>query len=1399
MVNLTSPSTHLQDGLQPVEDEDDLNMAEEMEAAEEILRNAINENGGEEEAPAEGGGEEDAEMAGGEDQPDDVSISESASSEEDLPLLRRRAAVTSAEAAVMSLEAGSPAGPGEDLPLALRFRVPSEGALAARRRRKAKGGRRRGVKRKVAAEGGSDESSEEDVPLGMRKKVMSEEDLPILAKGLKPSILDESVSQAGGLSKAGKRKKLAHDPEGSETERPQKRKRRRRAVAENRASEEQASSEPLDEEPALRALHSPIQASMTELLGMDDPPEGAFEEALARGGHVGGLARAVPPPEKDGSVSDPSGWDVVRAPDEEMENSEQVQSPKEKKRKRGAKKRVRPMQPPLKVSADVLRKSEPPPKLAVPEFSAEKADAEEAQCECIGATAGVHNGDCRFKSPVVKPAPSSTAQMLTSAETKPEPLKPRVPLAAGLSRLIVAFAAGLNASANPSPVVQPVKETGRKPRGRTIKARPQLPAPTPPPAVPGLKQGLPALMGMLRSSSLESQEFGCLTVALLAVQGGDAAKKNMVDGGIVPALISIVRSAEAGRVSQLLRGGAFFPLAGRGGPVPGQAAGAPGASAGRQRKRRNAFTNVGADGYSRPPPPDSGAPAPSRLLGSDLLPPSMNYSPGGGFVPSSNGFSGPDLLPPGTHTGQQQSLGPPSAAAAAARHIGLDLLPPGTSVTQFGPSGVRYRLPVAAMLNRKKTEPHSGGVGNTPGRAPPGSKLLKPKPEPTVREAGVGTGGVSPAAEIAKRRRLASSYPFAKPSGQGMNQVPNQIASQGVRIAGDPSSAQDEAAPLEDESGAVQRGQSAKQSSNPVPSQVQQMKPEPASNAPNQQPAGSSESPVPIQAESAKVQQPSTVGLVDLTREAPGIGNGNGENRNGTEREVGNAKEVTAAPANANAASQSEDPLRVENSTAPVASSSVAEISPNPLSDISNKRTSTVATGVPPTDAGNRIGETSSVTKTGVLNVQKPGEAQGAPVQRHPERLKPSTPSGEPRSAALETAFPPLCERLVKEEAAQRVSPTSDVPKTVDEQKRISEQRINEQEREAPQKLDVGTVPTKTVIETVPVGDQKAEQEELPRDDSKAAAEHTTAVDSAARVSLPDKSTAAADAATSVGLPDKCTAVADSVTHVGLPDKSTAAADSVTDPTPDPVSKPVDQGTTVVPATAKYLVNQASNFVAESHGKPATTREISSGLGTDGPQAPLPTALSTNSFSQAIVSAAVDEPSTSNPKPLAALARIAAANALSTLCVNNPAGKDAVVRAGGVQALAIMAALAKESALLPALPSPEPANSAPNPSENELSVPLKKQAPANPERAAALSALASLLLSDGPQKQRTSVLTAVPWLAKMMEGADALEVAAGAAGLQVRLQHSVFSLPGFLGYFISGPHLLDGRYHILVF
>lgn len=1386
MVNLTSPSTHLQDGLQPVEDEDDLNMAEEMEAAEEILRNAINENGGEEEAPAEGGGEEDAEVAGGEDQPDDVSISESASSEEDLPLLRRRAAVTSAETAVTSLEAGSPAGPGEDLPLALRFRVPSEGALVARRRRKATGGRKRGVKRKVAAEGGSDESSEEDVPLGMRKKVMSEEDLPILAKGLKPSILDESVSQAGGLSKAGKRKKLAHDPEGSETERPQKRKRRRRAVAQNRASEERASSEPLDEEAALRALHSPIQASMTELLGMDDPPEGAFEEALARGGHVGGLAGAVPSPEKDGSVSDPSGWDVVRAPDEEMENSEQVQPPNEKKRKRGAKKRARPMQPPLKVSADVLRKPEPPPKLAVPEFSAEKADAEEAQCECIGATAGVHNGDCRFKSPVVKPAPSSTAQMLTSAETKPEPSKPRVPLAAGLSRLIVAFAAGLNASANPSPVVQPVKETGRKPRGRTIRARPQLPAPTPPPAVPGLKQGLPALMGMLRSSSLESQEFGCLTVALLAVQGGDAAKKNMVDGGIVPALISIVRSAEAGRVSQLLRGGAFFPLAGRGGPIPGQAAGAPGAGPGRQRKRRNAFTNVGADGYSRPPPPDSGAPAPSRLLGPDLLPPSTNYSPGG-FVPSSNGFSGPDLLPPGTHIGQQQSLGPPSAAAAAARHIGLDLLPPGTSVTQFGPSGVRYRLPVAAMLNRKKTEPHSGGVGNTPGRAPPGSKLLKPKPEPTVREAGVGTGGVSPAAEIAKRRRLASSYPFAKPSGQGMNQVPNQTASQGVRIAGDPSSAQDEAAPLEDESGAVQQGQLAKQSSNPVPSQAQQMKPEPASNAPNQQPAGSSESPVPIQAESAKVQQPSTVGLVDLTREAPGIGNGNGENRNGTEREVGNAKEVTAAPANANAASQSEDPLTVENSTAPVASSSIAEISPNPPFDIANKRTSTVATGVPPTDAGNRIEETSSVTKTGVRNVQKPGEAQGAPVQRHPESSKPSTPSGKPRSAALETAFPPLCERLVKEEAAQRVSPASDVPKTVDEQKRISEQSINEQEREAPQKLDFGTVPTKTVVETVPVGDQTAEQEELPRDDSKAAAEHTTAVDSAARVSLPDKSTAPADSATGVGLSDK----------------SPAAAVTVTDPTSDPVSQPIDPGTTaVVPATAKQLVNQgvaASNFLSESHGKPATTREVSSGLGTDGAQAPLPTALSTNSFSQAIVSAAVEEPGTSNPKPLAALARIAAANALSTLCVNNPAGKDAAVRAGGVQALAIMAALAKESALPPALPSPEPANPAPNLSENELSVPLKNQTPANPERAAALSALASLLLSDGPQKQRTSVLTAVPWLAKMMEGADALEVAAGAAGLQVRLQHSVFSLPGFLRYFISGPHLFDGRYHILVF
>jgi hypothetical protein len=1368
-------------------------MAEEMEAAEEILRNAINENGGEEEAPVEGGGEEDADV----DQPDDVSISESGSSEEDLPLLRRRAAVTSAEATVTSLETGSPAGPGEDLPLALRFRVPSEGALAARRRRKkTKGGRKRGVKRKVAAEGGSEESSEEDVPLGMRKKVMSEEDLPILAKGLKPSILDESVSQAGGLSKAGKRKKLAHDPEGSETERPQKRKRRRRAVAENRASKEQASSEPLDEEPALRALHSPVQASMTELLGMDDPPEGAFEEALARGGHVGGLARAVPSPEKDGSASDPSGWDVVRAPDEELENSEQggEKSPKEKKRKRGAKKRVRPMQPPLKVSADVLRKPEPPPKLAVPEFSAEKADAEEAQCDCIGATAGVHNGDCRFKSPVVKAAPSSAAQMLTSAETKPEPSKPRVPLAAGLSRLIVAFAAGLNASANPSPVVQPVKESGRKPRGRIARARPQLPAPTPPPAVPGLKQGLPALMGMLRSSSLESQEFGCLTVALLAVQGGDAAEKNMVDGGIVPALISIVRSAEAGRVSQLLRGGAFFPLAGRGGPIPGQAAGAPGAGAGRQRKRRNAFTNVGADGYSRPPPPDSGAPAPSRLLGPDLLPPSTNYSPGGGFVPSSNGFSGPDLLPPGTHTGQQQSLGPPSAAAAAARHIGLDLLPPGTSVTQFGPSGVRYRLPVAAMLNRKKTEPHSGGVGNTPGRAPPGSKLLKPKPEPMVREAGVGTGGVSPAAEIAKRRRLASSYPFAKPSGQGVSQVPNQTASQGVRIAGDPSSAQDEVAPLEAENGAVQQGQLTKQSSNPVPSQAQQMKPEPASNAPNQQPAGSSESPVPIQAESAKVQQPSTVGLVDLTREAPGIGNGNGENWNGTEREVGNAKEVTAASANANAASQSEDPLTVENSTAPVASSSIAEISPNPPSDIANKRTSTVATGVPPTDAENRIWETTSVTLTGVVNVQKPGEAQGAPVQRHPESSKPSTLSGEPRSATLETAFPPLCERLVKEEPAQRVSSTCDVPKTVDEQKRISEQ-----EREAPQELDFGTVPTKTVVETVPVGNQTAEQKELPRDGSKAPAEHTTAVDCATRMSLPDKSTAAADAATGVGLPDKCTAAADSVTHVGLPDKSTAAADSVTDPTPDPVSKPVDQGTTVVPATAKQLVNQASNFVAESHGKPATTRQVSSGLGTDGPQAPLPTALSTNAFSQAIVSADIqNEPGTSNPKPLAALARIAAANALSTLCVNNPAGKDAAVRAGGVQALAIMAALAKESAPLPALPSPEPTPSA-NPSENGLSVPLKKQTPPNPERAAALSALASLSLSDGPQKQRTSVSTAVPWLAKMMEGADALEVAAGAAGLQVCLQHSLFSLPDFRDTLLPAHTFWTMACYILVF
>lgn len=273
---------------------------DEVRAAEEILRNAINENGGEEdeedvppegEAPAadEAGAEREAE----EDQPDDVSISEAESSDEDVPLVKRRGALTSQAASarpadvIESVADVSKEGsePPEDLPLAMRFRVPSEEAVAARRRKGAKkqgrkkGGGKKKSAAKVAAKGGADlvaeegeeavategggeeklaemgaeasvaeaseQSSEEDVPLGMRKRVMSEEDLPILAKGLKPLVLDESVPLGVGVARAPKRRKLelrragsgdVSSRDGSEGERP-KRKRRRAAVAERWGSE----------------------------------------------------------------------------------------------------------------------------------------------------------------------------------------------------------------------------------------------------------------------------------------------------------------------------------------------------------------------------------------------------------------------------------------------------------------------------------------------------------------------------------------------------------------------------------------------------------------------------------------------------------------------------------------------------------------------------------------------------------------------------------------------------------------------------------------------------------------------------------------------------------------------------------------------------------------------------------------------------------------------------------------------------------------------------------------------------------------------------------------------------------------------------------------------------------
>ncbi|GAQ78480.1 ARM repeat superfamily protein [Klebsormidium nitens] len=1372
----------LEDGLQPVDDEDELTM-DEVRAAEEILRNAINDNGGEEdeddvppeaEPPAtdEVGGERGEE----EDQPDDVSISEAESSDEDVPLVKRRGAVTSQAASARAADVVEGVAditkegrePPEDVPLAMRFRVPLEEAGAARRRKGAKKqGRKQGRKKrvvkipekggadlvaeegqeKIAAEGGgeaklaeggaeasvaeaSEQSSEEDVPLGMRKRVMSEEDLPILAKGLKPLVLDESIPLGVGVARAPKRRKLelrragsgdVSSRDGSESERP-KRKRRRASVAERWDSEERASADPLDEEPAIRAaLHSPVQATMTELLGMEDPPEGAFEDALAGEGHVtekGSLDEALLPPGKEEEGSDPAGWDVVRSPDDETESPE-----KEKKRRRGSKKRAKPMQPPLKVSADVLRK--PELQLSVPEFSAEKADAETAQCDCIGATAGVHNGDCQFRSPVGKPPQSSAAHILASggSAAKPEPAKPKAPLAAGLSRLIVAFAAGLNSTPPPLPPMQPLREPGRKPRGRTGKLRPAAAVPDPPPAVPGLQQGLPALMGMLRSTSLESQEFGCLTVALLAVQGGDAAKRNMVEGGIVPALISIVRSAEAGRVSQLLRGGGFFPLAGKGGQVPGQSALGGGTTVnGRPRKRRNAFTNVGADGFSRPPP-EGTSPAPARLLGPDLLPPSTNYQGGGGFQPATGGFSGPDLLPPGTHT-LQQSLGPPSAAAAAARHIGLDLLPPGTSVTQFGPSGVRYRLPVNAMLNRnggvKKAEHHPGGP-NVPGRMLPGGKLLKPKAEPTVREAGVGTGAFFPVAGDAKRRvgpiHLVSKQPVQSPGWTSSQ--PQSIEGTAQARGSAPS-----------ENGVGPNGTQSERSRSPEQSQIVQSNPGSLTGA----------DPAPL-TESAEVKVPNAAEVVDLTKEAAATDE-NSEKKTGSDQIVA-AATIEASPG-------------VEN----------GEVSEQPTAALRDG----AGVGEQPTE-GTNVRSTVAQSTASDSGVSQPANAPVARPEVASELLPEASTAGEKaeleRSAVktdIETDGSESSQQQTAEKPTNGISAqgSAQTTGTVADAEGLTAQQATVE----------GTVP-ETEVETVP---ESAKESAIPE-----------------REGDVEENIAASNEA-STG-PDDVTAPQNDV-ELREPSNPSEEITAAVDPAPaatDQITAAVDQAAAPDPA--------GESPSAPPSNLPSNTA-VSSGSDAvpawDGSQSLIPRALSTNAFSQALASASEsppESPDKANPRHLAALARIAAANALSTLCVGNPAGKDAAVRAGGVQALAIMAALAQGEASSNT-PSEKPRESSETRAEasellaeasdlsekaSERAIEASERRPnasgrrpeskrargaRNAERAAALSALTSLALSDGPQKQRMSSATAVPWVAKMMEGADALEVAAGAGGLQ---------------------------------
>lgn len=1082
-------------------------------------------------------------------------------------------------------------------------------------------------------------------------------------------------------------------------------------------SEERASPEPLDEEPAIgAALHSPVQATMTELLGMEDPPEGAFEDALAGEGHVtekGSLDEALLPPGKEEEELDPAGWDVVRSPDDETESPE-----KEKKRRRGgAKKRAKPMQPPLKVSADVLRKPDggkPALQLSVPEFSAEKADAETAQCECIGATAGVHNGDCEFRSPVGKPPQSSAAQILASGggAAKTETTKPKAPLAAGLSRLIVAFAAGLNSTPPPLPPVQPLREPGRKPRGRTAKLRPPTAGPDPPPAVPGLQQGLPALMGMLRSASLESQEFGCLTVALLAVQGGDAAKRNMVEGGIVPALISIVRSAEAGRVSQLLRGGGFFPLAGRAGQVPGQSALGGGATVnGRPRKRRNAFTNVGADGFSRPPP-EGTSPAPARLLGPDLLPPSTNYQGGGGFQPSPGGFAGPDLLPPGTHT-LQQSLGPPSAAAAAARHIGLDLLPPGTSVTQFGASGVRYRLPVNAMLNRnggpRKMDPHAGGP-SVPGRMLPGGKLLKPKVEPTVREAGVGTGAFFPAPGDAKQRVGPTPY-IAKQTVQspGWNPGQAQALEGNAQVRG--------AAPSEN--GVGPSGVPKDRSNSPEKSEIVPSNPESLTGA----------TPVPFQ---EMMERPKDAELVDLTKEAAGT------------VEDAEKKTESSRTATLNRASPGREHVAV--SKKPTAASEDVGAGEEPTEHMEQR--STVAQSTAP-DSGVSRPASAPIARPEVHSELLAGALiTGEGAERERNDTKTETQSDGSRTLQ-EAANKPSNGT----EAGERVHT---VTGTVGLSEGVTAQPV----------LSEGTAP-ETGVETVP-----KTAKESPHPD---------------REGVVDRDTAAANGA-STGAED-VTAPQNDV-ELTTPTKPSETIIMAVDPAP----AATDQATAAIDQTA--VPNPVDNFPSPPPSNPPSNTAVSSGSDAvpawDGSQSLIPRTLSTNAFSQALASASEtppESPDKSNPRHLAALARIAAANALSTLCVGNPAGKDAAVRAGGVQALAIMAALAQGQAASES-PSATPGQSREasetraeaSESERALEAPERRpnayrrrpeseraRGARNAERAAALSALTSLALSDGSQKQRMSAATAVPWLAKMMEGADALEVAAGAGGLQVSL------------------------------